>query len=168
MSRRNTGIDWLVIIVTLLGLAIIWTWTIPSALNAQRERKLLAKEGVLTHGQVLSKKDPFWHDPSTGDIIEYQFADSADQVWRGRGEGYLSIETGTGEKVLLVTYAQSDPSVNRLGNHTEEYMRRRLETGATTFLIFILVVQGGGLSCLLIWLARRATVILDSIKREIA
>ena len=161
MSPRKTGINWLVVIVTLLGLAAIWTWTIPSALSAHWERKLLAEEGILTEGQVLSIKDPFWSDPTTGDLIEYQFVDSTGKVWHGQGKGFLSIKTSTGEKVVLVTYAPSDPSVNRLGNHTDEYMRRKMETGAVMFPIYLLVVQGGGLSLLLIWLVRRGVQLLS-------
>ncbi len=142
-------------------LTAVWVWTISSALSAHRERDLLAEEGILTKGQVLSNRNPFWNDPATGDIIEYQFADSTGKVWRGQGKGYLSIEVSTGERVVLVTYAPSDPSVNRLGNHTDEHMRRRMETGAVTFPIYLLVVQGGGLSLVLIWLVRRGVRLLS-------
>jgi hypothetical protein len=149
------------LILAFLGLLAIWAWTIPSALNEQRTRRLLATEGVLAEGKILRLYD-FWISPETGYFINYQFTDSTGKVWRGWGKGFPAIDTRTGQKVLLVTYAPSDPSINRLGNYTHESLRHQLEVSATTFPLFILVVQGGGLSLLLIILLRRGAQVFRS------
>ena len=105
-------------------------------------------------GEILRLYD-FRISPETGYFISYQFTDSTGKAWRGWGKGFPAIDVRTGQKVLLVTYAPSDPSVSRLGNYTHESLRHQLEVSATTFPLFILVVQGGGLSLLLIVLLRR-------------
>ncbi|MFZ5820148.1 MAG: hypothetical protein ACOYYJ_09610 [Chloroflexota bacterium] len=145
----------LAVIVFLIGLVVIWAWTIPFASQTHRYYELLATEAVLTHGQVLSIDQSAWdwlaggskygHEGST---IEYQFTDANGRVWRGQGRGYQSIDS-TGNKVLLVTYARSDPSINRLGNYTGEHLRQELERSAAILPTFILVLQGGGLSLVL-------------------
>lgn len=141
-------------ILALLGLLAIWAWTIPSALHEHRSRSLLASEGVLADGEILWQHD-LWISPEAGYFIGYRFADVSGRLWRGQGRGFPSLDVRTGQKGLLVTYATSDPAVNKLGNHTHESMRRRLATSATTFPLFLLLVQGVGLSLLLLSLLRR-------------
>jgi len=54
-----------------------------------------------------------------------------------------------------ITYAQSDPSLNRTGDWTNSISRRQLAWYAKTSPILILVVIGGGLSLILIEMVRR-------------
>jgi hypothetical protein len=53
------------------------------------------------------------------------------------------------QKILLVTYARSDPSIHCLGNYTGERLRQELERSAAILPIVILALQGGGLSLIL-------------------
>jgi hypothetical protein len=155
-SAGKKALVWLLVVIAFfIGLAAIWAWTIPSARQTQRYYELLASEAVLTHGQVLSIDQGAWdwlsgsneygHEGST---IEYQFTDANGRVWRGQGRGCQSTDS-TGKKILLVTYARSDPSIHRLGNYTGERLRQELERSAAILPIVILALQGGGLSLIL-------------------
>lgn len=155
-SAGMKGLVWfLTAIVFLIGLVAIWAWTVPSARQTQRTYELLATEPILAHGQVLSVDESLWdwlagsgeygHE---GRTIEYQFADASGKVWQGQGRGYISLDS-SGREIALVTYARSDPSVNRLGNYTGEMLRGKMERSAAFLPLVILVVQGGGLSLIL-------------------
>jgi hypothetical protein len=150
--------EWLVLflaaLVLLVGLLTIWAWAISTARQQRRECTLLLQEGVTTRGLILEAKGSW--SPEGCDRVKYQFEDADGRVWRGR-DRILSIgDPPAGE--TLITYARSDPSVNRHGDWTRDFNRRKLARCVKKlpfFYIYVLVGIGGGLSIGLIKLVWR-------------
>ena len=141
-------------LVLFVGLLAIWAWTLSNARRHRMECTLLLQEGVTTRGLILEAKGS-WSSEGH-DRVKYQFEDSDGREWRGR-DRILSIgDPPTGE--TLITYARSDPSVNRYGDWTRDYQRRKLARCVKKlpfFYIYVLVGVGGGLSIGLVKLVWR-------------